>query len=405
MRKTIVHVVSTLDRCGPVNVMRGIVDHLDDERFHAVVATLSAEGANSCIDEFLAKGVSVRTLNLSRAGWLACGRQPLARLAAEVNADVVHVHGFRATVLAGGIGVRSKVVSTVHCDLIRDYRLAYGWVAGRLMAACEYSALKRFDGVAAVSQSVADAALDSGIQARMIPNGIDLGLYFPAKDAEEIRWLRWRLGWPENRVIVLHTGALIERKNPLGAIAGFRASILGRTGMLAIAGDGPMRAACGELAAGASNIVFLGKRTDIPDLLRAADFLLSNSSAEGLPMALLEGCAAGIDVVATAIAPHEDIRRMFPDQVTLFSEGAPTAVSEALDKLSAAKAGRAISPPEKSLERISAGAMSRHYQGFFDDLLRAPQSMCRGVLSRPAPLPWSTPSLPRCSTNSSIDRL
>lgn len=371
MPKTIVHVVSTLDRCGPVNVLRGIVEHLDAERYRAVVATLSPEGGNSCIDEFRAMSIPVKPLNLSRAGSFAFGRQRLARLAGEVNADAVHAHGIRATVLAAGIKAQYTVVSTLHCDLIGDYRLAYGRVAGRLMAAREYSALKRFDGVAAVSQSVAGAALKAGIEARVIPNGIDLNLFLPPKDTEEIRSLRRKFGWPEDAVIVLHTGALIGRKNPQGAIAGFQGSTLAHTGLLAFAGDGPMRAACERLAAASSNIVFLGKRTDIPDLLKAADFLLSNSSAEGLPMALLEGCAAGIHVVATAIAPHEDIRRIFPEQVTLFNEGTPEAISETLDKLVAAKAGRVFSPPEESLESVSGRVMSRHYQAFYDELLAA----------------------------------
>jgi glycosyltransferase involved in cell wall biosynthesis len=260
------------------------------------------------------------------------------------------------------------------------------------MAACEYSMLRRFDRVAAVSQSVADAALKSGVQACVIPNGIDLKVFSPARDAGQKKWLRGRFGWPEDKVMILHTGALIERKNPLGAIDGFRASMLGATGMLAFAGDGPMRAACEQHAAGAPNIVFLGKRTDIPDLLKAADILLSNSSAEGLPMALLEGCAAGMEVVATAIRPHEDIRRIFPRQVTLFEEGTPEAISEALSKAAAAKAGAAISAPARSLELVSARAMSGHYRDLYEELLSAPR---RERFSKDhGGGPWSNQSLP-----------
>jgi glycosyltransferase involved in cell wall biosynthesis len=337
-----------------------------------VILTLSRETRNSCIDELQALKIPVEPLNLSRAGSFAHGRRRMARFAREVNADVVHTHGFRASFLAAGAGIQCPVVSTLHCDLIRDYRLAYGRVAGPLMASCEYSALKRFDAVAAVSESVARAALNAGIDARVILNGIDLSLYVAPRGPEEIRIVRNKLGWPDDALIALHTGRLIERKNPTGVISGFRSSMLAHTGVLVFAGDGPLRAACERLSEGTSNIVFLGKRTDVPDLLKAADFLVSNSSSEGFPMALLEGCASGIHVIATAIAPHENIRRMFPEQVTLFDESRPHAIAETLDKLAAAKVERVLSPTERSLELVSAGAMSKEYQAFYTELLSAP---------------------------------
>jgi glycosyltransferase involved in cell wall biosynthesis len=210
-----------------------------------------------------------------------------------------------------------------------------------------------------------------------------LNLYVPPSGAGEVLSLRRKLGWPEDAIIVLHTGALIERKNPTGVIDGFRASRLAYSAVLVFAGDGPLRGACEKLAAGASNIVFLGKRTDIPDLLKAADFLVSNSSTEGLPMAILEGCAAGIHVVASGIAAHENIRRIFPEQVTLFHERTRKAIAETLDTLEAAKVRRVLSPPAESLELVSGRAMSIQYQNFYDEVLAAPggRAKARGSLA------------------------
>jgi glycosyltransferase involved in cell wall biosynthesis len=69
-------------------------------------------------------------------------------------------------------------------------------------------------------------------------------------------------------------------------------------------GDGAERSAL-ESSAEASgvqdSIVFLGQRTDIPELLACCDIFVLPSRAEGLPNSLLEAMAAGLPVVATAV--------------------------------------------------------------------------------------------------------
>lgn len=70
-----------------------------------------------------------------------------------------------------------------------------------------------------------------------------------------------------------------------------------------LVGDGPDREAMQILATalGLSNVVFLGKRTDVPDLLAAADLFVLPSLFEGLPLVVLEAMALALPVVATRI--------------------------------------------------------------------------------------------------------
>jgi glycosyltransferase involved in cell wall biosynthesis len=348
-----------------------LIRHLDPLQYRAVIATLSPEPADSLIEEFRSLGAPVKQMRLSRAGTFLSGARRLRRLVSEVQPDLVHTHGLRADILAAKAGLECPIVSTLHCDLPEDYGFAYGRRLGTLAAIRHYAALKRFDHVIAVSESVADTALRSGIAADAIPNGVDLGEYCPPRDLNQIRALRANLGWPSEAVIVLHTGSLSSRKNPVDVVSGFSASELSRRGMLVFAGDGPLRAECEQAAGAASNIVFLGKRRDIPDLLQAADILISAACSEGLPMALLEGCASGIRVLATDIPPHRRIQQSFPDQVQIFGRKNPDAVCAALDSIPNEHRQQRFLPAPSALEMISGRRMSSQYQELYSSILQS----------------------------------
>jgi glycosyltransferase involved in cell wall biosynthesis/peptidoglycan/xylan/chitin deacetylase (PgdA/CDA1 family) len=53
----------------------------------------------------------------------------------------------------------------------------------------------------------------------------------------------------------------------------------------------------------------LGYRSDVPDLLAAADLLVVASSAEGLPVAVMEALAMGVPIVATAVGGIPELVR------------------------------------------------------------------------------------------------
>lgn len=79
----------------------------------------------------------------------------------------------------------------------------------------------------------------------------------------------------------------------------------------------------------AAHVVFLGYRSDIPDLLAAADIFALPSLMEGMPISILEAMATGLPVLATAVDG-------IPEQV---DESTGILVPSPLDDESACVAG------------------------------------------------------------------
>jgi len=366
--RKVLSLVSTLWRCGPTNVLEGIVRGYDPAIYQATVATLSPNPSDSALKDFHSFGVPVEEMNLSRAASFLIGARRLRDMIQGSNIDLVHCHGFRADVLFSRCELQVPAVSTIHSDILTDYQLVYGNFAGKWMARREFASLCRFDQVVAVSETTAEALRSQGVQCEVIANGIDLNTYRPPSSLSEKLLLRERLRLPLERTVVLHTGSLTSRKQPVEGVVGFRSSRLSENAVLLVAGEGPLRRQCERAADGAKNIFFLGKRQDVPDLLRASDVLISNSISEGLPMALLEGCACGTRVIASDIPPHRHIRDMFVRQVFIYPGHDPQAVAAALDANSSGEVVPVLQPPRESLDAISASRMSRAYQSLYDAL-------------------------------------
>jgi glycosyltransferase involved in cell wall biosynthesis len=63
---------------------------------------------------------------------------------------------------------------------------------------------------------------------------------------------------------------------------------------------------CKKIAQNA-NIVFLGKKTNIVEYLKVADYFISASSSEGLPNSVLEAYMTGLPCILSDIPQHREI--------------------------------------------------------------------------------------------------
>lgn len=135
-------------------------------------------------------------------------------------------------------------------------------------------------------------------------------------EREKIRAaVRKELGVADAEQMLLSVGELIPRKNHEAVIRALadKEKIKDTQFQYFICGQGVLKEYLQKRidALGLTNkVTLLGYRTDIRNLLYAADLFVFPSKQEGMPVALLEAVAAGVEVVASDIRGNRDLFRV-----------------------------------------------------------------------------------------------
>ncbi|HZE75279.1 MAG TPA: glycosyltransferase [Gemmatimonadales bacterium] len=210
----------------------------------------------------------------------------------------------------------------------------------------------------------------------VVPNGIEVPPAVrrcdPALRAELVR------GRPD--YVVLTPARLHEQKGHAYLLA---AAARVPEATFVLAGDGPLRAELERLAAElnvADRCVFLGYRSDVSDLLAAADVFVLPSLFEGLPVSVLEAMAAERAVVATAIGGTDEA---VTHEVTglLVPPRDPAALAAAIRRLQADPqlAGRLAAAGRERVQReFSSAATARNVMRIYDEVTGAGPSAGAG---------------------------
>lgn len=124
----------------------------------------------------------------------------------------------------------------------------------------------------------------------------------------------------------------------------------------------------------AANWTWLGRRTDVADLMRQYDALVHPAHFEGLPNAICEALASGLPVLASAVCDHP--RLVGEDRGFLFDPGAPDRMADAMltfqdlpeqERRAMGQRARMFAEEHLSLQRYV-----RDYEELFARLARVP---------------------------------
>ncbi len=241
-------------------------------------------------------GLNVKTVRCKgRADWHTV--REIQKCMREDSVDLIHTHGYKAD-LYGYLAARSTgkpLVATCH-----------NWVGGttvlEIYNRLDRFVLKRFNAIAAVSETVANRMRVLGIspdKIKAIANGLHV------EEFEGCPPAALPLRQDRDRKVIGIVARLDLQKGfeyLLRAVRDLRKMFPGV--VLVIVGEGPDRTAIEGMVQEyglQSNVVLAGQRNDMPGVYAAMDIFVLPSLNEGLPMTLLEAMASSRPVVATRV--------------------------------------------------------------------------------------------------------
>ena len=320
-------------------------------------------------------GLSVRMVHCQgRADWRAV--RQIQECIQEDRIQLLHTHGYKAD-LYGYVAARRSgkpIVATCH-----------NWVGGTAALSIynhlDRMALKRFHGLAAVSDSVAERLLASGVPARKIrtiANGIDVQTFERARplpvlnfNGSKVIGMVARLDFQKGFEYLLRAARELRDVFP--------------TLKVVIVGEGPDRTAIENMIQRfglQSNVILAGQHSDMPAIYAAMDVFVLPSLNEGLPMTILEAMAASKPVIATRVGA---IPKVIQDGETglLVDPGDTDGLRSALARLLADSDLRCrigAAGHDWVSRNYTSEAMALKYRQMYDDVLGTP-----AIATVPAP--------------------
>jgi len=345
--------------------LNDLILRLDKNRFNVIFIYLTCHG----VEKNLIEEAGYKVFYLSNIEFIKAFRFSilfrLVKILKENNIDILHCHRHKSSFYGALAGIFAKtpvVLSHVH-GLSRTRNL------GRRVV--NFFLFKRFNRIIGCAKSVRDDVLKdnpSVAQEKVIAleNSVDFER-FADVPITKIEAKSKLADVPVDAFVygtVARFGPYKGHSFLIKAFEKVRKQV--PSARLILAGDGPLKEKIQEQATKAGlddSVHFLGRRDDIPKLLRAMDtFVLPSIGSEGMPLVILEAMAAGVPCIASSLSGIPEVINS-SDVGFLVPPRDENALAEAMVTLA--------NMPEEKLKDLTEKAKERIRKVFNHNIVRA----------------------------------
>lgn len=311
----ILHIIDSLDYAGAQMLLVALAERIPKDRYRMSVCVLQPD---SLLTQRLeASGVTVFCLQRPRPSVLEPGKffsyfinniKDVINICRQAKVQVIQCHLADAEIvgtIAGKLCRAETIITTNHFSFLPSgrwlldprnlfRRLLYWWISN-----------KGADSVVAVSEDIADKLIEyyhvKPENIRIVKNGINVDLFGKKQATKE---LKRSLGVDSTGKILTTIGRLTVQKGQTYLIDAMHSLVSkGYHLKLFIVGEGELKEQLIAQTAALGmdeHIQFLGRRSDIADILSITDIFVFPSLWEGTSLALLEAMASGNTIIASA---------------------------------------------------------------------------------------------------------
>lgn len=290
----ILHIITSLRTGGAEKLMIDLLPRLR-EKGHEVELCLFDGVDTPFKRDMQPTGITIRELGKNRSVYHPANLIALCKLIRKGRYDIVHTHNTAPQIFAAIASAfsKSKFITTEHNTSNRR-RAWKGYVAiDRWM-------YNRYNTVICISKKAEENLRTylgkCNTDIYTINNGVNITKYSEAKPSKELEQMA-----PNSRKIIMVAGFRWEKDQDTLIKA---LKYLPPNFHLFLVGDGVRRSELESLA-NAENLTtrvhFLGIRTDVPNLLHSADYIVMSSHFEGLSLSSVEGMSVGKPFLASDV--------------------------------------------------------------------------------------------------------
>lgn len=359
----VMHVITGLYTGGAERMLSHLV--LRERAAGSKLSVVSLLAGGRTFERLVSAGISVADLGMSRGRPSIAALFRLAALIRRERPDVIQSWMYHADLVAtlalllSGRRRQTRLCWGVRCSNMDVRR--YGRGLDIVIDACSWIS------------GVPDVVIANSNEGRVfherlgyrprrfivIDNGTDTDLFRPRPEARAA-WRR-KLGIGEDAPVVASLGRL----DPMKDYDTFLEALDLLPGVTAMAiGEGT------ESLPAREGLHRLGERSDVPELLAAADVMVSTSAfGEGFSNAIVEAMATGVPVVATNVG---DARRIIGDTGFVVPTRSPLAVAQAvrtiLEETPAQKVERAARVRRRVVDNFSLERAAEAFESVYRGL-------------------------------------